>query len=260
MVKNRKKIPINTIMDHFSSVNSEDIQSLVNKSKNLNTTKTTSKWMRVFNSWAALRGKVCPIFLLFPIDLDKFLHSFYTEVKKTNGDEYEPNSLPSIHAGIDRYLKENNYHVSVIVDRVFLTSRDVLDSTCKNLREHGKGKRPNKSNSSSESLVNVFWKCGQLGTRSPMSLINTIWLLFTLHFRLRGQQEHHSMTVSDFQIKKDDFGNEFVTFVKGVMYNKLHHEKNDRKYSPSKLKQKTNKSLCKKNSGKKIKAKLHTKV
>ena len=184
MVKNRKKIPINTIMDHFSSVNSEDIQSLVNKSKNLNTTKTTSKWMRVFNSWAALRGKVCPIFLLFPIDLDKFLHSFYTEVKKTNGDEYEPNSLPSIHAGIGRYLKENNYHVSVIVDRVFLTSRDVLDSTCKNLREHGKGKRPNKSNSLSESEVNILWECVHLGTHSPMSLINTIWWLVTLHFEV----------------------------------------------------------------------------
>ena len=44
-----------------------------------------------------------------------------------------------------------------------------------------------------------------------MSLINTIWWLFTLRFGLRGWQEHHSMTVSDFQFKKDDFGNEFVT-------------------------------------------------
>ena len=54
--------------------------------------------MRVFNSWAALRGG-------FPIDLDKVLQSFYTEVRKTNGDEYEPNSLASMQAGIDRYLK-----------------------------------------------------------------------------------------------------------------------------------------------------------
>ena len=36
-----------------------------------------------------------------------------------------------------------------------------------------------------------------------------MWL-FTLQFGLRGRQEHHSMTVSDFQFKKDDFGNEFV--------------------------------------------------
>ena len=49
-----------------------------------------------------------------------------------------------------------------------------------------------------------------------MSLINTIWWLFTLHFRLRRQQKHHSMTVSGFQLKKDNFGNEFVTFAEGI--------------------------------------------
>ena len=151
VVKNKKKISINTIMDRFSSVNSEDIQSLVNKSKNSNTTKAISQWMKVFNSWAALRGEVRPIYLLSPIDLDKVLQSFYAEVRKTNDDEYEPNSLGSLQAGIDRYLKENNHHVSVIRDRVFSTSRAVLEGKCKNLREHGKGKRPNKYNSLSES-------------------------------------------------------------------------------------------------------------
>ena len=40
--------------------------------------------------------------------------------------------------------------------------------------------------------------------------------MFTLHFGLRGQQEHHSMTVSDFHFKKDDFGNELVMFVEGI--------------------------------------------
>ena len=60
MVKNKKKVPINTIMDQCSSVNSKDRQSLVNKSKNSNTTKAPCQWMRVFNSWAALRGEVRP--------------------------------------------------------------------------------------------------------------------------------------------------------------------------------------------------------
>ena len=49
-----------------------------------------------------------------------------------------------------------------------------------------------------------------------MSLINTIWWLFTLNFGLRGRREHHSMTVSDFQFKKGHFGNEFVKFVEGI--------------------------------------------
>ena len=122
-MKNQKKIPINTIMDRFSSVNSEDIQSLVNKSINSNTTKATSQWMTVFNSWATLRGAVRSIYLLSPIDLDKVLQSFYAEVGKTSGDEYEPNSLESMQAGVDRYVKESN--VSIIRDRVFSTSRAV---------------------------------------------------------------------------------------------------------------------------------------
>ena len=158
-----------------------------------------------------------PIYLLSPTDLDKVLQSFYAEVRKTNGDEYEPNSLASIQAGVDRYLKENNYHVSIIRGRVFSTSRADLEGKCKNLREHGKGKRPNKSNSLSESEVNTLWECGPLGTHSPMYLINTVWWLFTLHFWLRGRQERHSMTVSDFQFKKDDFGNEFMTFAERII-------------------------------------------
>ena len=138
------------------------------------------------------------------------------------------------------------------------------------------------------------------------------------------------MTVSDFQFKKDDFDNEFVTLAEGITktrqsgilekhrliqpkmfstdtsrcpvnifklylskrpsqlrssgplylsiihkpvsnslwyknfsfgstYNKLHHEKK-RKFCPSKLRQKINKPLFKKNSVKKNEAKLHTKV
>ena len=141
---------------------------------------------------------------------------FYAEVRKTNGDECEPNSLASMQAGIDRYLKENNYHVSIIRDRVFSKSRVSLKGKCKNLREHGKGELPNKSNSLSESEVNILWECGQLGTHSPVSLINTIWWLTTSHFGLRGRREHHSMNVGDFQFKKDDFGNEFVMFAQGI--------------------------------------------
>ena len=79
---------------------------------------------------------------------------FYAEIRKTNGDEYEPNFLASMQAGIYRYLKENNYHVSIKRDRVLSTSRAVLKGKCKHLREHGKGKWPNKSNSLAESEAN----------------------------------------------------------------------------------------------------------
>ena len=52
-----------------------------------------------------------------------------------------------MQAGIDRYLKEYNYHVSIIRDRAFSASRAVVEGKCKNFRKHGKRKQPNKSNS-----------------------------------------------------------------------------------------------------------------
>ena len=81
-----------------------------------------------------MRGEVRPTFPLSPIDLDIVFQSFYAEVRKTNGDKYEPNSLASMQAGIDRYLKENNYHVSIIRDRLFSTSRAVLEGKCKTFK------------------------------------------------------------------------------------------------------------------------------
>jgi len=38
------------------------------------------------------------------------------------------------------------------------------------------------------------------------SLLHTLWYLLTLHFGLRGCQEHHEMFVEDFSLNKDDQG------------------------------------------------------
>ena len=46
-----------------------------------------------------------------------------------------------------------DYHVSIIRDRIFSTSRAALEGKRKNLREYETGKRHNKSNSLSK-LIN----------------------------------------------------------------------------------------------------------
>ena len=39
---------------------------------------------------------------------------------------------------------------------------------------------------------------------------------FTMHFGLRGRQEHYDMKIEDLTFKKDDRGNEFLTFAEGI--------------------------------------------
>ena len=204
-------------MDRFTKAASEpNIEEFINKSKNTNTTKSTNLWMRVYESWAEIRGANLKIETLSPEELDITLQSFYSEVKRKDGKDYEPNSLANMQAGIERYLKENGYVFSIIRDRKFATSQAVLEGKARFLREQGKGKRPNKASSLTSIEEEKLWECGQLGASTPLSLVNTIWLQLTQHFGLRGRQEHHTMKVEHFTLKKDDKGVEFLTFAEGI--------------------------------------------
>lgn len=203
-------------MERFGNCTNENILELVNKSKNINTSKATNNWMGVYLQWAGAKGKETCIEKLSPEILDVILQQFYAEIRKKNGQDYEPNSLAAMQAGLDRHLKEKGYKYSLLTHREFSTSRSVLEGKAKLLREEGRGKRPNKSCSVSKEEVEKLWESRQFGCHSPQALINTLWWLFTLHFGLRGRQEHHTMKVEDFTFRTDDRGTEYVTFAEGI--------------------------------------------
>jgi len=97
-----------------------------------------------------------------------------------------------------------------------MNSRKVLEGKARKLREQGKGKRPNRCKSLTKEEEEIPWEHGQLGGRSPRSLISTMWWLMTQYFDLRGRQEHHQVKVEDFLLERDDDGNEFLTFAEGL--------------------------------------------
>ena len=50
-----------------------------------------------------------------------------------------------MQAAFDRHLKANDYPKSIIKDKEFTSSRQVLEGKAKTLRESGMGKKPNVS-------------------------------------------------------------------------------------------------------------------
>ena len=120
-----------------------------------------------------------------------------------------------MQASLERYLRSKAYPKSIIRDRESLNSRKILEGKAKKMREQGKGKRPNRSRSLTKKEEEVLWQDGQPGGGTPRALLNTMWLLLTQHFGLRGRQEHHQMKVDDFTLQRDNDGNEFLTFAKG---------------------------------------------
>ena len=121
-----------------------------------------------------------------------------------------------MQSAIDRYLKDNGYLFSILTSREFAVSRSVLEGKARMLRDQGKGKKPNKACSLTVEEEEVLWECGQLGSHSPSSIINTLWWKLTQHFGLRGRQEHHGMKLEDFMLKLADGGKEYLTFSEGI--------------------------------------------
>ena len=53
---------------------------------------------------------------------------------------------------------------------------------------------------------NVLFEDGQLGDHSPEALIRTVWYFLTLHFGMRGRDEHHKLRYGDLKLLQDSNG------------------------------------------------------
>jgi len=102
----------------------------------------------------------------------------YTELKKCDGEEYEPESLKVMQAALDRRLREEGCSYSILKDAEFSNSSKVLNGKVIVLQEKGKGKRPRKADPLTGKEEEHLWNSGVLGTSNPTSL-NYSFLFFS---------------------------------------------------------------------------------
>ena len=131
-------------VSRFPEVGTDDIEELRLLAVNKNTSRSTKQWMNVLNYWCASRRiQNVNIETMAPEDLDNLLGKFYAEVKKQDGEDYEPESLKIMQCALERYLKENGYEISIVRGREFRKSQEILNAKAIFLQQQGKGKRPN---------------------------------------------------------------------------------------------------------------------
>ena len=206
---------LNQAQERFTLATDNKIEELRNGAKYINTSKSTSFWLSVWKTWCEGKSIALEIEKHEPAELNRLLKKFYAKVKNKNGQDYEPDSLRVMIAALDRHLKDKQYPLSIVKDREFHSSKQVLEGKAKLLRQAGRGKRPNKARNLTKEEEEVLWKESKLRSTTPEALVNRMWWLHTQHFGLRGQQEHHDMKVDDFQLCKDDNGVEFAQFTEG---------------------------------------------
>ena len=106
-----------------NSAEVKELQRLKDKTKNINTTRTTSTWVNRFEEWRVARDLPHPLEKIEREELDGVLQLFYSAVKKENGENYEPGSLRTMIACLDRFLRDTKKPFSILQDKEFLESR-----------------------------------------------------------------------------------------------------------------------------------------
>ena len=115
-----------------------------------------------------------------PEELNVILCRYLMKVKKHNDDEYESDTLKSHLASFNRYLQDLGLskEYNLFSNPVFHKVNEVLAKKRRQLRQMGRGLKPNKAGMLTEEEIELLSNSGQLGSHNPRSLLNTVWFHF----------------------------------------------------------------------------------
>ena len=79
-----------------------DLLSYIKSKRNKNTIKKTDKCVKNIRDWLAspTRCESRPLEVISPAQLEQYIEGWLLELKKPDGQEYEPDSLTSMHWAI----------------------------------------------------------------------------------------------------------------------------------------------------------------
>ena len=148
------------ICSTFAFATETTAEELKNCSKNENTAKSTG-----LKNWCVDKEITDEIenyepAELFFVTLCSGFSTPTTNNKK--GEDYEPESLKVMMTSFDRHLRNKGCTLSIVGDREFGSSKEVLEDKAKQLRLAGRGKRSNKARQVSEEEEEILWRSGKL--------------------------------------------------------------------------------------------------
>ena len=80
------------------------------------------------------------------------------------------------------------------------------------LKRQGRGNRPHATSALSDEEIDVLYSKKLLGTSTPQSLHNTVWINNMVHFGLRGGAEQRALCWGDITLKAEVGGQEYLEY------------------------------------------------
>jgi hypothetical protein len=99
-------------------VDKSKVKDFIDQQKKKSTVNCTKRDLNIVYKWLVSKNELRSIETIHATELDAYLAEFHVNVKKDNGSEYEPGSIDSIRASVERHLRESEYPHS-LRDKVF---------------------------------------------------------------------------------------------------------------------------------------------
>ena len=80
------------------------------------------------------------------------------------------------------------------------------------MKKAGLGNKPQAAEALTEIERDTLYQRSQLGTHRPQAVMNALWLNNTIHFGLRGIDEHRQLQWGDGQLHEDSDGQQDKEF------------------------------------------------
>ncbi|XP_076358316.1 uncharacterized protein LOC143250962 isoform X3 [Tachypleus tridentatus] len=183
--------------------------------ENQNTVRKTKTDLQLVNSFLSKVGEQRPLEKIPPKELDSVLASFIVNVKKRNGDEYEPDSLRGLLSSVDRYLRKQRYPVAIFspAGESFSKTRESLRMKQLQLKSQGKGSLSTKHVPLTDFEIEKLFLSGQLGASSKDSIINTLWFYNSIFFGIRSAKRHYELRWADIVLCELPNGMEYLEYI-----------------------------------------------
>lgn len=163
--------------ERFKFASSKEVDEYKQKHISKNTERTTQWAVKSFTDWMNARkksGKDAPPANFLnkkqnPKELCKWLCIFFTEVRRSNGDEYCPRSLSGLLAGLQRHIETSTDQKLGMKDEEgeFKSLHVLLGNRYKELHDRGIGVVKAQADVVTLDEERILWDSGVMGEDNP---------------------------------------------------------------------------------------------
>ena len=180
-----------------------EIQNFIESQPPDNTSKKTTYDINVIKRYFESINERREIENIPPKKLNIQLAKFFMNVRKKNGDVYEPTFLTDFQRGLQRYLNDKSSQVNILQDQEFSKSRELLLAKKRELvQQHAKGNRPQDCRELTITEDQPF-QLGLFGKHEQEVLQRTVWWVLSLHFGIRARDESRRLKWGDIVLSND---------------------------------------------------------